>query len=122
MKPRQSLIINQGNEMAEMNNKQRAALYYQRLLTSPNRRVESQRIMAEIDQLYWTHNNNPLTKAEKLSLIREIEELIKSKSKPTRDSVEKRGGLENLDKSFSVNASNNDDLIDLIVAMKGRVQ
>lgn len=108
--------------MAEMNNKQRAALYYQRLLTSPNRRVESQRIMAEIDQLYWTHNNNPLTKAEKLSLIREIEELIKSKSKPTRDSVEKRGGLEHLDESFSVNASNNDDLIDLIVAMKGRVQ
>ena len=55
--------------MAEMNNKERAALYYQRLLTSPNRKIESQRIMAEIDQLYWTHNNNPLTKAEKLALI-----------------------------------------------------
>lgn len=108
--------------MAEMNNKERAALYYQRLLTSPNRKIESQRIMAEIDQLYWTHNNNPLTKAEKLALIREIEELIKGKRRPTRDSIEKRGGLENLDESFSVNASNNDDLIDLIVAMKGRVK
>lgn len=108
--------------MAEMNNKERAALYYQRLLTSPNRQIESQRIMAEIDQLYWTHNNNPLTKTEKQALIREIEDLIKGKSKPARESIEKRGGLENLDESFSVNASNNEDLIDLIVAMKGRVK
>lgn len=108
--------------MAEMNNKQRAALYYERLLTSPNRRLESQRILAEIDQLYWSHNKNPLTQSEKLSLIREIEELIKGRSKPAREGVEKRGSLENLDESFSVNASNNDDLIDLIVAMKGRVK
>ena len=108
--------------MAEMNNKQRAALYYERLLTSPNKRLESQRISAEIDQLYWSHNKNPLTQSERLSLIREIEELIKGGSKPAREGVEKRGGLENLDESFSVNASNNDDLIDLIVAMKGRVK
>lgn len=108
--------------MAEMNNKQRAALYYERLLTSTNRSVESQRILAEIDQLYWSHNKNPLSQSEKLALIKEIEELIKGRRKPTQDSIEKRGGLENLDESFSVNASNNDDLIDLIVAMKGRVK
>lgn len=108
--------------MAEMNNKERAALYYQRLLTSPNREIESQRIMAEIDQLYWTHNNNPLTKTEKQALIKEIEELVKGKSKPAREHYRKGRGLENLDESLSVNASNNDDLIDLIVAMKGRVK
>jgi len=109
--------------MAKMNNKERAALYYQRLLTAPNRQIESQRIMAEINQLYWTHNNNPLTRDEKQALIKEIEDLIKErgKSKPAHESIEKRGGLENLDERFSVNASNNDDLIDLIVAMKGRV-
>ncbi|GKV94385.1 hypothetical protein H2Y56_11865 [Pectobacterium aroidearum] len=108
--------------MAEMNNKQRAALYYERLLSSSNRKLEAQEIMAEIDQLYWTHNNNPLTQAEKLALIREIEELIQGRVKPAFESVRKSRGLENFDESFSVTASNNDDLIDLIVAMKGKLK
>ncbi|HCB3722825.1 TPA: hypothetical protein MYV55_004953 [Klebsiella aerogenes] len=111
--------------MAEMNNKERAALYYQRLITAPNRKIEAQRIMAEIDQLYWTHNNNPLTKDEKQTLIKEIESLVKRRvTNPARSSeqLEKRDRFKTLDEGYSVNASNNDDLIDLIVAMKGRVR
>lgn len=109
--------------MAEMNNKQRALHYYERLLRATNKSLESKIIADEINQLYWTRNNNPLTKEEKVALIRDIENLIKGGSKPAREHyIEERGGLENLDNNFSVNASDNSDLIDLIAAMKGSIK
>jgi len=109
--------------MAEMNNKQRALHYYERLLRAKNKNVESKIIAEEINQLYWTRNNNPLTKEEKITLIKDIENLIKGGSKPARDHyIGKSRGLENLDERFSVNASDNSDLIDLIAAMKGSVK
>ncbi|EAB8016891.1 hypothetical protein GSA70_003451 [Salmonella enterica] len=109
--------------MAEMNNKQRALHYYERLLRATNKNLESKIIAEEINQLYWTRNNNPLTKEEKIALIRDIEKLIKEGGKPARENyIEKRGGLENLDEYFSVNASDNSDLIDLIAAMRGSVK
>lgn len=109
--------------MAEMNNKQRASLYAERLMKASNKQAEAENIVNEINQLYWVKNSNPLTKDEKLALIKDIEELISKKSKVSQEHYkEKREGLESLEEGFVVNASDNSDLIDLIVAMKGRVK
>lgn len=105
--------------MASMNNKERAIHYVERLKKATDKRKESKEIVNEINTLYWVSNNQPLSKEDKLSLIREIEELIKQKGRVSQEHYRKGEAIE---EGFVVNASDNSELIDLIAAMKGSVK
>ncbi|PHM60511.1 hypothetical protein Xsto_03942 [Xenorhabdus stockiae] len=108
----------------EMDNKQRALFYTERLLNAVDKKKEAQKIYDEINTLYWVSNNNPLNKEEKLSLIRDIENLIRQKKKVVRENFKKsrRDGLESIEEGRIANASDNSELIDLIAAMKGSLK
>lgn len=105
--------------MASMNNKERALHYAERLKKATDKRTESKEIINEINTLYWISNNQPLSKEEKLSLIRDIEELIRQRGRVSQERYRKG---ESIEEGFVVNASDNSELIDLIAAMKGSVK
>lgn len=95
--------------MASMNSTQRAASYLKRIIESSNKDLEFKRILDDINSLVWTESKRPLSKAEKLAIIEEIERLF-----------HEQPILEN--KRYYTNASDNSGAIDIIGALKRGVK
>ncbi|MGL5267578.1 MAG: hypothetical protein ACRC9E_15385 [Plesiomonas shigelloides] len=109
--------------MAKMNHHDRVLYYYKRLLHASNKKAEAESIAQEINTLYWTSNNRPLTKDEKLHLISEIARLY---HKGTLITESTKPSNERFNDSFSgrphSTASDNSGVLDLIAAMKGEIK
>ncbi|MGF1878795.1 hypothetical protein L4D77_26365 [Photobacterium frigidiphilum] len=102
--------------MASMNRNQRAQHYLERLMSARNTSSEIDLILAEIEGLIYSTNNEALSRQDKLLIIEELERLIRG----SRYSINESIGTENLQKSTS--ASDNSDILDVISAMKKRVR
>lgn len=104
-----------------MNRNQRAQHYFERLISASNPKAELQRIFDDLNSLVYSSSQKPISKEEKLLIIKELEELIKGST--TR--IDEHFGLgresfEHLEKSAPT-ASDNSDVLDLISAMKRKV-
>lgn len=108
--------------MSKMNRNDRILYYYKRLLNASNKKAEAESIAQEINRLYWTRNNEPLTKEEKLHLISEIERLYKNSSIITESTRSGNEKFENYSGRPHSTASDNSGIIDLIAAMKGEIK
>ncbi|MEZ8577978.1 hypothetical protein AB6C82_24515 [Vibrio splendidus] len=99
-----------------MSRAERAQHYFERLASASNPKVELQRIFDDLNGLVYSKSNDPISNAEKLRIIEELERLIKGST--TR--IDERFGIEHFEKSAPT-ASDNSDVLDLISAMKRKV-
>ncbi|WP_345888582.1 hypothetical protein [Shewanella algae] len=101
--------------MASMTRNERAKHYLERLISARNTSAELDRILTEINGLIYSSSGKPLTQQDKLLIIEELERLVRDSSYNINESI----SLEHHIKSTS--ASDNSDILDVISAMKKKV-
>ena len=99
--------------MASMSMTERAQHFLRILLTERNKPAAIDKIVSELNSLVITGTNQPLSHQEKLNILDELNRLA---------TQQKNIVLENFrEKGYTTNASNNDDILDVISAMKKRI-
>lgn len=101
--------------MASMTRSERAVHYFKRLMSARNVRAELDNIFNDIESLVYTSNDQPLTKQEKILIIEELESLVRK----SPYNISESASLEQFRNKTS--ASDNSDILDVISAMKKRV-
>jgi hypothetical protein len=104
--------------MASLSPKERAQQYLERLAKAPNPRAELNKIFADLDSLVFTISKKPIDRETKLNILEELEQLIKLT--PSLESLNEFRTYDSVHKSTQ--ASDNSDILEVISAMKKRVQ
>ena len=99
--------------MASMTITERAQHFLRILLTWRNKPAAIDQIVSELNGLVNAGTKQPLSNQEKLDILDELNRLANQ---------QKNTSLENFhEKGYVTNASNNDDILDVISAMKKRI-
>jgi hypothetical protein len=99
-----------------MSNQERAQHYLERILRSNNPKAELQKILSDLNSLVFTKTNKPLEAADKIRILEELEKLVRS-----TPALEKFEESKSWDYARNTQASDNSDILDVISAMKKRV-
>jgi hypothetical protein len=98
-----------------MNKQQRAQYYLQLLNEARNPEIAKSQILTDLNSLVWTNTKIPLTEAEKIEILDDLDKLY-SYERIIRKSVP---GIENYD---SINEADNSGILDVISALKRGVK
>ena len=101
-----------------MTREERALHYVERIVKASNKKVELEQILSEINGLVYSESKKPLALADKLKIIEELEKLIKIS--PAFESLDSTRDYHYTQKSTT--ASDNSDILDVISAMKKRIE